>query len=408
MALRRLGGFWENLVAALFIVGAPTWWGDIYCRLGPAEGYMVPALALYAWGTIAAVRTMRSTRLARYHAWCGAALAIGGIVAAGSKENAVFLILPSVYLAARARWRGSHRWITVGAAVHIVFGIFVAIATYVGVKRFGHVYNDSTSASGRIQLMTTAARELVTDNWLAIAAGITTTIVLVVVAKNRRALVAQLVMPSASIAFVFVTWLSQVAFYNGWPPQLGRYYLPGALAAPIAIYSCYVAIVRAARFFDIRAALLIRCLALALMVWQLFHLDYILHAQSVAMRDSSIEFAKKLRRVIRAANANPTVPIVMVSNSVWAYEPVDSLQTFLRHAHVSNPVYMINRFTPSEFPEGSLERSLSEQMENAARDGGAGLFPLAQPFAYQTGGDCVGVGFNGDTGLTSCATIADF
>ena len=409
-ALRRVTGIWENLAATVWIVGAITWWGDIYCRLGPSEAYCVPAAALYAWGAIAAVQTMRSTRLPRYHAWCGVALALGGAVAAGSKENMVFLLLPSMYLVARARWRGSHKWITIGCALHGVFGVFVAIATYIGVARVGHVYKESVSTGGRLALMKAAARSVIGDHWLAIVIALVVAGVALLVANEKRPVLARrLVMPAAVVAFAFIMWLSQVAFYNGWPPTDGRYYFPGGLAAPLAIYACYVAAARTAKFFDARAAIVVRGLALVFIGWRLWTSDYALRAQATQRRNLSTDISKRLGRVIKAARKNPTAPIVCVSNSVWAYEPVVSLQLFLRHAHITNPVYMMQRFTPADFPEGSLERSLAEGMDQIAREGGHDDWSMTRPFAYQGGGgDCIGVGFSGDTGLADCPAVAQF
>ncbi len=408
-ALRRVTNIWENLAGTLWIVGAITWWGDIYCRLGPSEAYCVPAAALYAWGAIAAVQTMRSTRVPRYHALCGLALALGGVVAAGSKENMVFLLLPSMYLVARARWRGSHRWITIGCSLHIIFGVFVTIATYIGVSRTGHVYKEDASTGGRIGLMKAAARGVIENHWLAIVVALVVAGVAILAARDHRRILARaLIMPGAVVAFAFVTWLSQVAFYNGWPPNLGRYLFPGALAAPVAFYACYVAAIRTARFFDRRAAIVVRTVSLAFVVSRLWTLSFPVHAQAKNRRDESTDISKKLNRVIKAALKNPSTPIVCVSNTVWAYEPVHAVQVFLRHSHVKNPVYMIQRFTPAQFPEGSLERELADTMERTTRDGGGGIFPLARPFAYQAGGDCIGVGFGGDTGLAECPALSTF
>ncbi|HEY4181751.1 MAG TPA: hypothetical protein VGM90_33130 [Kofleriaceae bacterium] len=409
-AARRTAGIWENFAALVWMTGAITWWGDIWGRLGPSENYVALGLALYIWGAVAAVQTMRSGKLPRYHRWSGAALAIGGIVAAGTKENLVFLLLPSVYLVARARWRGSRRWITVGSALHLTFGIFVTIAIYVGVARNGHVYKVDASTGDRLSLMFAAFEGFIRGHVLVLAAAIAVSGGALFVAKEKRLVLARsLAMPAVTIIFSLLTWLSQVAFYDGWPPVTPRYYFPGALAAPLAVYACYVGAVRIARFFDVRAAIILRVLALVLMAWTLLHLDYSLHKQAALMRKNSSSFSSKLQRVVKAAIADPNAPIVIVSNRVMSYEPVDSLQIYLRHAHVKNPVYMVNRFASSDFPEGSLERSLAQEMETAARDGGKGLFPLTKPFAYQpNGGSCIGVGVDGGTGLKECRAVAIF
>lgn len=408
-ALRRLTAAWENLLATIWLIGAFTWWGDIFCRLGPSEAYCVPALALYAWGAISAIRTMRSGRLPRYHAWCGAALAIGGVVAAGSKENFVFLLLPSAYLIASARWRGSRRWIAVACAIQIAFGLFVAVAVYVGVARYGTVYKTDASTNGRLLLMYAAARELIANHLLAISAAVVALGGAFYAARQQRRTLARiLAFPLAVIGLAFVIWLSQVAFYGGWPPTAGRYFVPGAFAAPIALYAGYLVVTRTARFFEVRAALVLRTASIIGMLWQVAHLNFDIRAQAVKMRVDSTGFSRKLNRIVKAAKKDPSVPIIFVSNTVWAYEPVDSLQIFIRHAHVTNPVYMINAFASSQFPDGSLERSLAEEMEKAARDGSKSLFPLTRPYAYQSGAPCIGVGLGGGTGLPACPAIATF
>jgi hypothetical protein len=408
-ALRRVTGIVENVALSIWIVGAITWWGDIFCRLGPSEAYCVPAAALYAVGAIGAVQTMRSARLPRYHAWCGVALALGGVVAAGSKENKVFLLLPSLYFIARARWRGSRRWITIGCAVHVAFGLFVTIATYIGVSRVGHVYKEDASTVGRLAHIKAAARSVVGDYWLAILVALLVAgVALFFANEKRRILARRLAMPAAVVAFAFVVWLSQVAFYNGWPPTDGRYYFPGALAAPVAIYACYVAVVRTAHFFDARAAIVVRGLALVFIGWRLWTADYTVRAQAAARRDLSVDVSKRVGRVIKAARKNPTAPILCVSNSVWAYEPVVAVQAFLRNARITNPIYMMQRFGPADFPAESLERTLAEAMDDIARNGGKGPWSMTRPFAYQGGGECIGVGFSGGTGLADCPAVAEF
>src|SRR5262249_37606010 len=157
-----------------------------------------------------------------YHAWCGAALAVGGIVCAGSKENMLVLLLPSVAIAVRARWTGSRRWLPLGCAPHVTLGLFVAIAAYLGGARYGHGYKEDVSTTGRLDLIVDAAIAIVREGWVWLVTGSIAAIsgVMALRARGRfsdaHRLARSLAWTAALLALAALVYLSQVAFYNGW------------------------------------------------------------------------------------------------------------------------------------------------------------------------------------------------
>jgi hypothetical protein len=417
-ALRRLTGIWENLLAAAWLVATVTWWGDIYCRLGPAEAYVVPGLALYAWGAVSAVSTLRWTRLPRYHLRCAVLIALGGIVAAGSKENMAFLAMPSIYIAARAGFRGSRRRLTIACIVHVAFTAFVFIAAYIGVANHGHVYLEDVSTSSRFAVVMAAAKRMGSNAYPWLIAGSTIASALVIVTWRRgrheqaRALIRPFAVAVAMLAFLALSYLSQVAFYGAWPPREPRYLFPGALAAPIAIYVCYWTALRAARIVGTPASWLAigRLIAIVLVAWTVVRASFPVHASAVTTHRETLAMQKKVRRVVKAALAQPDVPVIFVSNHVGYYEVVHAVQLFLRHGGVRNTFYLqLRGYDSTQFAEGSLHHALTRAMEQMAREGGArtGGYSQTSPYAYD-GGPCIGVGFGGETGIPACPAVVTF
>ena len=417
-SLRRLTGIWENILAAVWLVATLAWWGDIYCRLGPAEAYVVPGLALYAWGAVSAVSTLRWTHLRRYHMRCALLIAVGGIVAAGSKENMAFLALPSLYIAARARLRGSRRRLTIACIVHVAFTAFVFIAAWAGVAAHGHVYLEDVSASSRLAVVVGAAKRMSSDAYPWLIACVVISITLVIVMRRRRqheqqrALIRQFAVTAGMLGFIALSYLSQVAFYSGWPPKEPRYMFPGALAAPVAIYVLYWTALRAARIAGAPASWLTigRLAAIVLMTWTIARASFPVHASAVTTHQQTFEMQRKVRRVAVAARARPDVPVIFVSNNVGTYEFVHAVQLFLRHSGVRNTFYVkLQGYSAEQFAEGSLERALTETVERVAREGGGrtGGYSQTSRFEYD-GGACIGVGFGGDTGISACPAIESF
>jgi hypothetical protein len=417
-SLRRRTGIWENLLVVAWLVAGTAWWGDIYCRLGPAEAYLVPGLALYAWGAVSAISTLRWTRLPRYHAWCAVLIALGGIVVAGSKENMAFLALPSVYIAARARFRGSRRWVTVACIAHVAVTVFVFVAAYMGVATHGHVYLEDVSTSGRLAVVWLVMKRGAMSSSPWILAGIVSAGAIVAHTWRRgrhdqaRSLIRVFAVAACTLGFIALAFLSQVAFYGAWPPKEPRYMFPGALAAPLAIYICYWTVLRAARIAGVPAGWLAvgRLAAILVVAWTVAHAHFPVHASAVATHRSTREVQKKVRRIVKAALARPDVPVIFVANSVGAYEFVHATQVFVRHGGVRNTFFLkLQGFDSTMYAEGTLYRTLTSAMEQMAREGGRphGGFSNTSPYAYD-GGPCIGVGFDGNTGIPACPAIVVF
>ena len=75
-----------SLIAGVLVLTLPAW-SDIATRMGPAETYVAPAIAVFALGAVEIWATP-----ARKHGWI--LLVVGYLLAVGSKEDCLVLIVP--------------------------------------------------------------------------------------------------------------------------------------------------------------------------------------------------------------------------------------------------------------------------------------------------------------------------
>jgi hypothetical protein len=404
--LRRGASVVENLALVSVVVGA-IYWIDIFARLGPAEAYGVLGCGLLAIGCYRALHAQPGFLT-------GFLLCFGGMAAIGSKENFLVLLAPTAFVAWRARRSPS---VMIAALLTIAFGLFVAVATYLGIRHHGHVYAEDVSQGGRLAVLLQGAGALLRRGapYLAGATALTALVAGTLYARNRRSELAALgrdVRNAAlAVGLLGLLYLSQLVFYNGkWPVGDMRYDFPGVMALPLIAYTGYRLAVNACAHLGLATLAAWARLALAAIVLagapgRLAPLRQAATEQARMTR----EFTQDLGKVAAASRREPTWPLVFVSHNLWDLEVVISIQRFLRFLGVECPVYLtLSGYRPEDFPEGSLEHRVAFSTAALAREGGnrEGADPsMIRPWAEFPGGPCYAVGFNGEPAVPGCTSL---
>jgi hypothetical protein len=410
--LRRQLSVLENAFLALLIAAFPLW-GDVFARLGPGEAYCVLGCALFACGFDLGFTPPLDRKKA-----IGAAILlwVGGFLALGAKENFVVLLLPAAWVGWRNRNGGPGRWVLASCLLVIAFGIFVEVSAYLGIKNHGHVYKEDVAPGGRLAVLSRSSTAL----WAAWKNYLLTALVVLAAAlaalRKRPVALREFAWKSgryaAVTAFLALLLLSQHVFYNGrWPSGAHccpRYDFPGLLVAPFAIYTGVAWLLMV---FDSVGAPRwpIAWLRVGVLVWAVTHLwpaSFPLAAASRAVVRSSASFTYKLARIRELHRKHPDRAFVLESYNVWDHEPVVSLQRFMGRYRVQAPVYLKLHYASNGFAAGTLERSLTAEMEKVAAQGDAkGLFAPMQPWSAFRGAPCYAIGFAGGGASTPCTYV---
>ncbi|HEX6842455.1 MAG TPA: hypothetical protein VF113_13035, partial [Stellaceae bacterium] len=143
-------GLVTGLLLTLVTFDFPMW-GDIWARLGPAEQYASMGTAVFLAGLAPIVKAWWSR--ARWP-WSSSIVVMAGgfAVAAGSKENFVFLGLPLLIVTiygVQQRLVSAKAMII--AALSLAFAAFVEVAAFLGVRALGaDIYGNGVSVASRI------------------------------------------------------------------------------------------------------------------------------------------------------------------------------------------------------------------------------------------------------------------
>ena len=406
---RRLGVLAAGLVVLYLLTF--RFWGDIWCGLGPAEQYAVLGTAMYAYGVFGLTRAARANRGLRTRgatAYWMLLVVPGALLAMGSKENFLFLLIPTwavtVWLGVRHRL---DRAALLGCALITAYGLFIGVAVAIAVGSAGRdVYLNPVGIGYRLALVPSGInRALVgirwTDRLATAAAGGAAACLAVVAWRQRHARRAAAATVLVLVCLLLLN-LSQFVFYCGQLPEHSRYAFPALLVWPgywLALCVMDLRLLRslAQERWQTTLAHLGLCLAvLALVAMERRGLTELgLRAELHAQRTQ--RFTEKITAICDRAKADPGRPIVLVSHLVYMdCEHCFSTQRFLHAAGIANPLYLDLR---GEHADAAglppLEKFLHAHMAEVSRRGLEGFAPWATrpPEAA-----CFAVGFSGDPG----------
>jgi hypothetical protein len=342
--------WWGSGVASFGLLGMLTYgfWGDIWCRLGPAETYAVLGCVLFVAGAAALLRNSQTNPAVvggrRRLAW--SALLVGGVVAMGSKENFLPLLPCTWALAGWLCWQ--RRLGILGTLVTLLLtGVGSIIAYFVvnSVAHAGHdIYYQDVGILHRLRILTGLSQALLRrGDGIGVLAGLASlagTIFYVRRQGRLRELRPWLIRGGLALILLAALFASQYFFYSGNWPGNSRYDFPGLLALPLmGLCVAWMGLGALAQFHyrwlgAARAGLL--AMLAAVMAFRGFSE---LHNQARTNANATKRFAQDLNNVVARLQEEPSLPVLFVSHQVGDIEPIASVRRFLRARQVVNPLY---------------------------------------------------------------------
>ena len=380
------------IIFSLFVMTG-AYWSDIWTRLGPSETYVVLGISLYALGLF----KILEQRSKSVFTWL--VLLFGGLIAIGSKENMVILALPSLFLLVSRIANHKLDWKLIFPILHVLFAIFVSISIYLAINKVGHdVYANEITAGGKLALLLPGIKKTVKDlKIIEIIIGAILLLVSKIIIFNKNTLKETLSHNRNAILlliFFCITYLTQYIFYSGaWPTNM-RYDLPGILAKQLFwITSFYI-------FSSFKTKKLsLNIIFFGLILISTINAGYYqLIKVSKNNASATSSFTESISNISDIAITHPNYPIVLKSENLWDYEPIFSIERFVRFMGATNPIYL-NYSDMNITNRLGLEKQLSEELIQLSKNGN----PVFGSFNPKTmGANCISILISGAKDNNEC------
>ena len=396
----RCVGLLPALALVVGISGVGIWDNLWTLSFGPAEQVAIIGISLL----LIACETIVSRFVAdeRIPSWALPMASLGTAIAAGSKENFIFVV---VNLGAAATITVVNQRVrAVSAALSLAPLIVPALVLYAlasAALKTRDFYGADNSIAHRLAetfgFHQMVARPLFVP--FAIAAVLVAPAFVWMTYRRsllprpqlRRAIVVFL--GQISILAFYIIW--EIFFYDGRLPSRIRYDFP-ILLLPPSIALGFAAYLRYTSFVDKGWGW--RSAQIAFMAFVGFYLAYFELPFSLPRAvERSIARTRAFDRDFNAlrltTSRHPDWPVVLEPNSPWDYEVVDTFRIWASFFGVASPLMLrveIGSRNPTQF-----EQSLTDQMRRWGSSGESGRFqPLPNPSALtERDGHCFAIGF---------------
>jgi hypothetical protein len=425
--LDRLTG---GVIAALMLAYLLTheYWGDVWGRLAPSEQYASVGVGLFLVGSYLAVERLRAPL-----GGLGAAaylLAVGSMIAMGSKENFIIMMVPLILLTTYAGYRGRLELRTaLPLGLAIVSGVVMAGAIAVALKSGTDAYGHSAGLGYRLAIALGAVWGLGLRVGLAALVAVPVLLGVGVAIRRLRgpqgahAYRRHLGLAAMIGALVLLLLVWEYTFYNGQWPTGTRYDFPGRTLEVLvyALMFCFVrelalalrlpswllgagfaatvvglaVLIAAGDLVAHRRAILGQAPRTELTVFK----GLPIHNAASLNTARTLRFNASLDAMAAATSGRERWPIVIESYDPWDWEPVQGLHRFLSLHHIANPLYLrLHGYPDPSRPDDFAQRVLGAELLQLSETGQrAGLQPLSMLDAAvsQAGGHCFSVSFSG-------------
>ena len=377
-----------------------TYWADIYTRLGPAEVFGFFGACLVAWQAFA---KNGAWSLQRYLLICA-----GVVLAVGSKENFIFLGLVPAWLL-WTRWTGMPAAARISCIAALVFAAWIVLVVVKGVLIAGQdVYANDASAGGRLRLLTSFMMRREVQVWSLACAGVFLFRAWLSRSKSAGEWASRvepkdlaqkdLAQVAGLLAGLLVIYASQYVFYSGkWPEKsLGRYMVPGLVAAHLAVLVVLVGLQRAVAKLAPSWATAASIIGALLLIGNVAHKWNGNHSRARETAVTTSTFTRNVAEAAEFLRKHPQAIIVVNSHSPVDYEPVQALPRFLRAAGIENRMVLHLAGYHSGLPAIKAEplaRQLVEQLEKQQADGAGNIYVPRQ--SVDAAADCFSFGLSG-------------
>ncbi len=351
-----------------------TYWADIYTRLGPSEGFAM-------FGSCLAV----SQLMPRQPDWdrrrC-LLIAAGVVLAIGGKENFIFMAVVPAWLL-WTKWHTLPTVAKVGFSAVLAFALWIVVVVVRGVAKAGQdVYANDVSAVGRFRLLAGFLGRHDVQIWLVACVALFLLWYWLRTAERNPNVAVQsqsrdVFNVGCLLAGLLIIYASQYVFYSGkWPEKaLGRYLVPGLVAAHVAILVGLAALARFVDYYAPRWTTVAHVVGALLMVGSVAHKWNGNRSRAVDTANTTAAFTKKVADAATYLKAHPEMMIVINSHSVVDYEPVQALPRFLRAAGVDNKIALRIDGYSSNSPAAAgsalvfqLARQLEDQRDRGSKE----------------------------------------
>lgn len=365
-------------------------WADIFARLGPAETYGALGFSLIIFGL--SLRFKEKSNI-----YASIILSLGVIVAAGSKENFLFLIFIPI-------WIIFSSWNKLSLAVKLIYFLPIAFASWIIftiTSRLGlsgkDVYSQDISLESRANLLVHFTQRTDVLLWLSCIILIWAALIFLKLRKKHTPS-SNLVMQNNILELTFFStiallalFFSQYVFYFGrWPHVYEqRYLFPGIIFQYVAVLLFVNLLARiASKFKSARALSQFVVLSGFVFFMGLIkisgigrgfpestkielngysRLPEIASNRSAAEKrvDETIEFTRKISDITANLINNPPAAIVFNSHSAGDYEPLFSIERFVRAADISVPIAInFDGYSVKSYPDNPLATDLVETLDD--------------------------------------------
>lgn len=392
------------LIFTLYVMTA-KYWTDIWTRLGPAEIYVVLGITLISVGIYKLSKS--KTPLKIHVPWI--MYFIGCMLATGSKENMVILILPSLYLLISQLKNRKFNWRGILLAIHIIYCLVISIEIFISIGGSGqNVYADPISVLKILEIL-----RLSFTNRYSIPIFIFAILALVFLLyafkichqtqeikdflKNKKITI-------TVAGYFLLVYFSQFIFYLGkWPTNV-RYDYPGILALQIFWLTVLYLILA---FIGQTTKLTFTTKNILILVFNICFFGYLtiltistgfkpLTDSVRANRTQTNAFTNEMLKLSETAKKNSEAAIIFKSNGPWDYEQIFSLERYLRFENVSNEVFL-DYIDENLNKESGLYKQLSKELTNISSLGADKNHEISfKPFKNSSyANNCILISFSG-------------
>jgi len=415
-------GIFGSFIFAMAVMSF-QYWADIFSRLGPSESYAVLGVSLFCLGF---------TRYWKNEGRKNALLTwflifVGVVIAVGSKENMVLVILFVVWMFVDAaiKKRLTHSQI-IFSVLSLLFSIFIVGVILLGIinNQNRNIYATDVSIS---TIFTILKNELRTFPFSLIKYYSNTIVIMIISLSvvisglairfgfqnrgkmiEKRAVRKIILECIAYLLVVYILFLSQRVFYTQrWPTEI-RYDFPGRLGEVatlvILIYTCLQLFKKIGiSQFD---QVFFRAGYVALFAIVIFQNNYFSAARAYTQDNvrRTVQFAQQIEYIKHETLDFPEYPIIFESHDVMDHEPIFSVKIFLSAYGVRNPISIrMHGYSSQSMDIDPSVKGLAENMERVSKEGGINGFVALDALKDQAG-NCYSIDFSAPS-VTDCINL---
>ncbi|MGJ4751296.1 hypothetical protein [Leptospira kmetyi] len=350
--LRIFTRFFPLALSILFLLSVFSfrYWSDIFSRLGTGEVYAVLGVGLIL------ISLSRYEYRSENPIWIYILILLGVVIASGSKENFIPLLLIPISIIWVERSQ-SRNWLK---RLMLIFPVLFNLVTVVSLCLFFSkskvdVYGNSVLLSDRISLLLTRFENELVLNMITLIGGVLLLGSLAYLRDKKKLLSSILMIPVLFLGIL----LFNILFYNGiWPTQ-SRYDFPGILTYQAGLFLLL--------YLNSESFLKLTNLPnegvkvgvhgiLTLFLVSLVSIKGMnnLQKDSRANMKRTVAFQTSLNEIKSDSTSDV---IILYAHHALDYEPVDSFTRFLNYFENEKPkmISVTNVSAESEFKNGLLD-----------------------------------------------------